>query len=261
MKRNVVSIDETKCTGCGLCAAACHEGAIQMVDGVARLVSDSYCDGLGACLPACPAGAITVEEREAAAFDEAAAERHLEARGKTSAPAKESGEPATAQPETLACGCAGTAAHTIERRPATSHVAPAQDHAKTECACAEQGSELQQWPCQIQLVAPNAPYFDDAELLVAADCTAYAHANFHSDFMRGKITLVGCPKLDDADYAGKLAQVLKAHEIKSLTVVRMEVPCCGGMVYAVKQAMISAGVMIPWRVITLGTDGEILDEA
>lgn len=234
MKRKIVHIDEDKCTGCGLCVNSCHEGALQMVNGKARLVSDSYCDGLGACLPACPAGAITVEEREAEAFDEEAVKKQGH------------GQPTPA----LACGCPGTHAHAIERpRPAAPAV--------FQPVVAE--SQLRQWPCQIQLVPVNAPYFDGAHLLVAADCTAYAYANIHSEFMRNKVTLIGCPKLDEADYAGKLTEILKAHDIQSVTVLRMEVPCCGGIVQAVKQALVNSGKMIPWRVITISTDGAILE--
>lgn len=268
MKRNIVRIDEEKCTGCGLCATACHEGAIAIIDGVARLVSDSYCDGLGACLPACPVGAITIEEREAEAFDEAAVKKHLDSMGKTTS-APGGTHTAAASPDMnapLPCGCPGTHAHAIERHAVSAEHASAHRRAagateEAQCACGGHQSELRQWPCQIQLVPVNAPYFDGAELLIAADCTAYSYANFHRDFMRGKITLVGCPKLDDADYAAKLAQILRAHEIKSLTVVRIEVPCCGGLVAAVKKAMADAGAMVPWRVITLSTEGEILDEA
>lgn len=271
MKRKIVRIDEEKCTGCGLCAAACHEGAIQVVDGVARLVSESYCDGLGACLPACPAGAITIEEREAPAFDQDAVQARLASLGKgTSMEGAEQAAAGAADGDApLPCGCPGSHAHAIERHArhavsgehASAHRRAAGATEEAECACGGHQSELRQWPCQIQLVPANAPYFDGAELLVAADCTAYAYADFHRDFMRGKITLVGCPKLDDADYAAKLAQILRAHEVKSLTIVRMEVPCCGGLVAAVKKAMVDAGALVPWRVITLSTEGEIIDEA
>ncbi len=243
MKRNIITIDESKCNGCGLCASACHEGAIRMIDGKAKLISESYCDGLGACLPACPVDAIHIEEREAAAFDAAAVEKHL-------AEQKKAVQQEEVKP--LACGCPGTHARTIERKAAqpveTVSVAPA----------GEQPSELRQWPVQIQLVAPNAPYFQNAHLLVAADCTAYANANVHSKWMKGRVTLIGCPKLDDADYSEKLEMILRMNEIQSLTVLRMSVPCCGGIVQAAKQAMMRAGVMIPWQVVTIDTNGEIL---
>lgn len=234
MKRKIVHIDEDKCTGCGLCVDSCREGALKMVNGKARLTSDSYCDGLGACLPACPAGAITVEEREAAAFDEEAAKQQGHS------------QPAPA----LACGCPGTHARAIER--------PRQAAASVFQPVAAE-SQLRQWPCQIQLVPVNAPYFDGAHLLVAADCTAYAHANVHGEFMRNKVTLIGCPKLDEADYAAKLTEILKAHDIQSITVLRMEVPCCGGIVQAVKQALVNSGKMIPWRVVIISTDGVVLE--
>lgn len=238
MKRKIISIDEEKCTGCGICADACHEGAIEMVNGKAKLVSESYCDGLGACLPHCPADAITIEEREAEAFDEEYARKHQQEK--------------LAKPENpvqnLACGCPGTAAKTIERK--QSAAAP---EARME-------SQLAQWPCQIKLVPVKAPYFQNANLLIAADCTAYAYANIQHDFMRGKVTLIGCPKLDDVDYSEKLTDILKANEIKSITVLRMEVPCCAGIVSAVKKAIIDSGKMLPWRVVTISTDGEILED-
>ncbi len=240
MKRKVVRIDEEKCNGCGLCVQACHEGALQLVDGKARLVSESYCDGLGNCLPECPTGAIAIEEREAAAYDEEAVKRNMEALKK-------------AAPEKLACGCPGTSARVIERESCAPGAAAPQKAPAPE-------SRLRQWPCQIRLVPVNAPYLDGASLLVAADCTAYAYANIHNDFMRGRITLIGCPKLDDVDYTEKLTEILKAHEIKSVTVLRMGVPCCGGIVNAVKQALINSGKMIPWRVVTVGIDGRILED-
>lgn len=236
MKRKIVHINEEKCNGCGLCINACHEGALQLVDGKARLISESYCDGLGACLPECPAGAISIEERDAAAFDEESVKRHE--------------EPKTAAPPTLACGCSGTHARTIEHRASTSGC---------QAPAFSREPQLRQWPCQVQLVPVNAPYFDGAHLLVAADCTAYAYAGIHEDFMRNKITLIGCPKLDDADYAGRLTEILKAHDIQSITVLRMEVPCCGGIVNAVKQALLNSGKMIPWRVVVIGTDGAVLE--
>ena len=240
MKRKIVKIDAEKCNGCGLCVSACHEGALQLVGGKAVLVSESYCDGLGACLPECPAGAITIEEREAAAFDEAAVQQNQA--GQTLRP-----------PEPLACGCPGTHARTIEKKSAPV-VAPTQPNATN----AE--SQLNQWPCQIKLVPVNAPYFDNAHLLVAADCTAFAYANIHQDFMKNKITLIGCPKLDEVDYSAKLAEIMKAHDLKSITVLRMEVPCCGGIVNAVKQAILNSGILLPWQVVTIGADGTILEQ-
>lgn len=238
MIRKIVSIDEDKCNGCGLCVNACHEGALQLIDGKAKLISESYCDGLGACLPECPAGAITIEEREADGFDEQAVKKQMENKKKT-------------EPQKLACGCPGTHARVIEKK----NSAPNSQASNTSPA----ESQLVQWPCQIKLIPVGAPYFENAKLLIAADCTAYAYANIHNDFMRNKITLIGCPKLDDVNYAEKLTQILKAHEIKSITVLRMEVPCCGGIVNAIKQALISSGKMIPWQVVTIGTDGSIIE--
>ncbi len=237
MKRKIIKIDEQKCNGCGLCVNACHEGALQLIDGKAKLISESYCDGLGACLPECPVDAIMIEEREAAAFDEEAVKKHIAAKTAPSPTAN------------LACGCPGTQARTIERQksPVVDPVTVGE-------------SQLRQWPCQIKLVAPNAPYFDNAQLLIAADCTAYAYANIHQDFMKNKITIIGCPKLDEIDYAEKLTAILKLHEIKSVTVLRMEVPCCGGIVQAVKNALAASNKLIPWRIVTISTDGNILDD-
>lgn len=241
MKRKIVKIDDEKCTGCGICVDACHEGALQLVGGKAKLVSDSYCDGLGACLPECPAGAITLEECDTTAYDEEAVKKHMETRQNPML-------------EKLACGCPGTLVRIIEQdgNPATVIPAVGND--------APAVSQLRQWPCQIRLVPVNAPYFDNAGLLVAADCTAYAYASVHNDFMRNKITIIGCPKLDDIDYTEKLTGILKAHELKSVTVLRMEVPCCGGIANAVKQALINSGKMIPWRIVTITTDGKITEE-
>ena len=233
MIRRIVQIEEEKCNGCGACAAACHEGAIAMVDGKARLMRDDYCDGLGDCLPSCPTGAITFVEREAAAYDESAV-LAAKARKQTALP----------------CGCPGTAAKSIERKKTPQNGAPLPQPA---------GSQLQQWPVQIKLVPENAPWFDGARLLVAADCTAYAYANFHQEFISGHITLVGCPKLDGVDYAGKLTRILRTHDIRSVMVVRMEVPCCGGIEQAVKKALQESGKFLPWQVVTLSTDGRILD--
>lgn len=193
MIRKIIEIQEEKCNGCGLCASACHEGAIGMVDGKARLLREDYCDGLGDCLPQCPTGAITFVEREAAPYDEAGISR------------------------------------------------------------------LRQWPCQIKLVPVNAPYFHKAKLLIAADCTAYTYADFHRDFMKGKITLIGCPKLDGADYSDKLTEIIKNNDIRSVTILRMEVPCCGGLEMAVKKALQNSGKFLPWQVVTISTEGQILD--
>lgn len=230
MIRKIIKINEEKCNGCGACAAACHEGAIEMINGKAKLTREDYCDGLGDCLPACPTNAITFEEREAPAYDEAAV---LKAKRE-----KEGG--------VLPCGCPGTQSKVIKRE-----AVPAMQTAVY--------SQLRQWPCQIKLVPVNAPYFDGAHLLIAADCTAYAYGNFHNDFMRNKITIIGCPKLDSIDYTEKLTAIIKNNDVKSVTVVRMEVPCCGGIENAVKNALMSSGKFIPWQVVTISTDGKILE--
>ncbi len=230
MKRKIIKIDEEKCNGCGACALACHEGAIEMINGKAKLTREDYCDGLGDCLPACPTGAITFEEREAPEYNEKAV---MEAKAKKSAP--------------LPCGCPGTNSKAIKR--------------DNDCAVstANVTSQLSQWPVQIKLVPVNVPYFDGANLLVAADCTAYAYGNFHNEFIRNHITLIGCPKLDDGDYTEKLTQIMANNNIKSLTIVRMEVPCCGGIEMAAKNALKVSGKFIPWRVVIISTDGRILD--
>ncbi len=233
MKRKIIRIDEELCNGCGACAADCHEGAIGMVNGKAKLLRDDYCDGLGDCLPACPTEAISFEEREALPYDEAA----------VLAAKKMPKEP-------LACGCPGTMAKTISRKTEITPQESIQTH---------NPSRLSQWPVQIKLVAPNAPYFDGANLLVAADCTAYAYGNFHNDFLKNKICIVGCPKLDMVDYTEKLTAIIADNNIRSVTVVRMEVPCCGGIENAVKQALQNSGKFIPWQVVTISTDGRILE--
>jgi len=234
MIRKIIRIDEDKCNGCGACAAACHEGAIGMVNGKAKLMREDYCDGLGDCLPACPTGAITFEEREAPAYDEAAV---LKAKAQ-----KEQ------KPDKLPCGCPGTNSKRIQREDSC------------EVKHAPLTSRLSQWPVQIKLVPVSAPYFDGANLLIAADCTAYAYANFHEEFIRNRITLVGCPKLDSVDYSEKLTAIIANNNIKSVTIVRMEVPCCGGLEMAAKRALQASGKFIPWRVVTISTDGRILED-
>ena len=240
MERKIIKIDEIKCNGCALCANACHEGAIAMVNGKAKLMRDDYCDGMGDCLPSCPTGAISFEMREAAAYDEAA----VAAKNKST----EKKTPAFS-------GCPGTAIRAFGRREQ-----PAM-HTQTQTAqpVEDTQSELMQWPVQIKLVPPNAQYFDGANLLVAADCTAFAYADFHKRFIKNHITLIGCPKLDSGDYAEKLTEILKSNEIKSVTVVRMQVPCCGGLENAVKQALRDCGKMIPWQVAVISTDGVLID--
>ena len=228
MIRRIIEINEEKCNGCGLCAQACHEGAIGMVDGKATLLRDDYCDGLGDCLPVCPMDAIKFVEREAAAYDEAAVLAN-----------KEKKEPP--------CGCAGSMAKTLQREEA----APVER--------APQQSQLRQWPVQIKLVPVKAPYFDGANLLIAADCTAYAYANFHQEFIRGKIAVVGCPKLDAVEYSEKLTEIIRHNDIKSVTVVRMEVPCCGGIERAAVTALQNSGKFIPWQVVTISVDGRIVE--
>ena len=240
MIRKIVHIHEDKCTGCGLCAAACHEGAIVMVNGKARLIRDDYCDGMGDCLPHCPTGAITFEQREAAPYNEAAVQA---AKAHKAAHAPHS--------------CPGSA-------PKTMHVCPGSMakalHPDAEIAAAAPEtapSQLRQWPVQIKLAPIQAPYFEDADLLIAADCTAYAYAKFHDEFLKDRVVLVGCPKLDSTDYAVKLAEIIRQNEVQSITVVRMEVPCCGGLEMAAKRALEASGKRMPWQVITVGTDGTI----
>lgn len=230
MIRKIIHIDQEKCNGCGLCANACHEGAIEMVNGKATLTREHFCDGMGDCLPACPAGAITFEEREASAYNAAAVEAAKHAK------------------QLRAGGCPGSAAMSM-KRPATA--APT--------AGEEPASQLQQWPCQIKLVPIQAPFFDGADVLVAADCTAFAYANIHQRFMAGKITLVGCPKLDAVDYAEKLSAIFQSNNIRSVTVLRMEVPCCGGIQRAVQNAIARCPEDIPCEVVVISRDGRILN--
>ena len=223
MIRRIIVIDEEKCNGCGLCATACHEGAIGMMDGKARLLREDYCDGLGDCLPACPMKAISFEEREAPVYNEAAV-----------LAAKKTKE--------LPCGCPGTVCQSME-----------QVSVATDVPC-----RLRNFPVQIKLLPPNAPYFDGAHLLIAADCTAYAYGNFHQDFMRDKVTLIGCPKLDGVDYSEKLTQIFENNEIRAITVTRMTVPCCGGLPYAVKTALENSGKTIPLEIVTISPNGDIV---
>lgn len=213
MNRIIIKIDEEKCIGCGLCVNACEQGAIQLIDGKAKLISEDYCDGLGNCLPKCPVDAIQLEEREAKAFDEEAS---------------------------------------IKRTAETNNY---KENEKTQ-----NPSQLRQWPVQLKLVPENAPYLDNSHLLIAADCSAFAYGNIHNDFMRNKVTVIGCPKLDNEDYSEKLAAILENNNIKTLTVLKMEVPCCSGLAMAAKNALIKSGKMIPWSIITISTDGKILED-
>ena len=228
MKRRIICIDQEKCNGCGLCAEACHEGAIAMVEGKAKLMREDYCDGLGDCLPACPVGAISFEEREAAPYDEKAVMKNK-----------------------LSGGCPGSQSRDILHKEGPGDKGP---------VSAPSVSRLRQWPVQIQLAPVNAPYFQGAKLLIAADCTAYAYGAFHEDFIKGHVALIGCPKLDHADYARKLTEIIKNNDIKSVQIVRMEVPCCGGITAAVQRALAQCGKQLPWHVTTISVQGEILEE-
>ena len=239
MIRRIIQINQEKCNGCGACAEACHEGAIAIADGKARLMRDDYCDGLGDCLPACPTGAITFVEREAAAYDEQAVMENKQRKMRN-------------EGMTLPCGCPGTHSKTIIRKDDS-------DLSEISSAVARPCSQLSQWPVQIKLVPANAPYFDGAKLLVAADCTAFACGDFHDRFIKGHVTLIGCPKLDFTDYSKKLTEIIRQNNIKSAAVVRMEVPCCKGIENAVKAALAASGKMIPWQVYTVSVDGRITD--
>ena len=231
MIRKIIQIDEDKCNGCGLCVTACHESAIEIIDGKATVIREDFCDGLGNCLPVCPTGAITFEDREAPAYDQAAVDRHIAAKKATE--------------EAPAHGCPGMRARQISRE--ASAPAP---------AAAPSSSELRQWPVQIKLMPITAPYYQGAHLLIAADCTAYAYANFHSEFIKNHITVIGCPKLDDIDYSEKLTALIRENDIRSVTVVRMEVPCCAGISHAAVEALKASGKFIPWKIVTIGIDGE-----
>ena len=275
MIRKIIKIDEAKCNGCGLCATACHEGAIDIIDGKAKLVRENYCDGLGDCLPNCPTGAITFEEREAPAYDDSAVKKaqeenrsiamnmtveeimqiedENERRKLMIAKMKEEGHGA---------GCPGSRMMELKKQEEAESVQAQVD----ACGCANEPvviqrntARLAQWPCQIKLVPTVAPFFDGSKLLVAADCTAYAYANMHEDFMKGRNTIIGCPKLDDIDYSEKLTEIIDNNDIKDVTIVRMEVPCCGGLEFATKTALQNSGKFIPWQVVTISRDGRILD--
>jgi NAD-dependent dihydropyrimidine dehydrogenase PreA subunit len=260
MIRKIIKIDEDKCNGCGACAAACHEHAIIMQDGKAKLIKDDYCDGLGDCLPVCPVDAIGFEEREAAAYDAKAVEEHKQAHN------------------ILPCGCHGSAEKTFSHPHKHKHSQHTSsecsehthaEHAHNHCNCSEghpedeenpSGSELMQWPVQIKLVSIQASYFEDCDLLVSADCCAYAYGRFHQDFIQDHITVIGCPKLDAIDYSEKLTEIFRLNTIRSITLTRMEVPCCGGLENAVKKAIAASGKDIPLRIVTIAADGKILNE-
>lgn len=242
MIRKIIKINEEKCTGCGICADACHEGAIGMVNGKAVLLREDYCDGLGDCLPACPEDAISFEEREAPAYDKEAVQANMAAKGKVL-----SASETAFSHQGHHGGCPGSKSHSI------SH----EKHASVNTHMPSI-SALSQWPVQIKLVPVQAPYFDQADLLVAADCTAFSYGNFHQDFIKNHITLIGCPKLDNADYSEKLSEIIRLNDLKSITIVRMEVPCCGGMEHAVKSAIAHSGKNITCRVVVISIDGNIL---
>jgi len=255
MVRKIIRIDEDKCNGCGACAAACHEGAIGMVNGKAKLLREDYCDGLGDCLPACPTGAITFEVREAPAYDEAAVLASKEAAS------KEDASKGAAKIPDLPCGCPGTQSRSLRGHQGGGCPGSQARALQQENAAPSGGrsiSWLRQWPVQIKLAPVNAPYFRGADLLIAADCTAYACGSFHEDFIRGRVTLIGCPKLDEGDYAEKLTRIFMANDIRTVTVTRMEVPCCGGIENAVRRAIAMSGKDIPLNVVTISVEGRIL---
>lgn len=259
MIRKIIHIDKEKCNGCGLCASACHEGAIGMVNGKAQLLREDYCDGLGDCLPACPTGAITFVQREAAAYDEAAVKEHLKNREAASVKPAVSANHAAP----VFSGCPGSRMRSMQRKNTENTSAGSNTASGTASNAVTAGnapeSQLTQWPVQIKLAPTNAPYFDNARLLIAADCTAFAYGNFHEKFIKNHITLIGCPKLDDVDYSEKLTEIIRNNNIREISIVRMEVPCCGGIVMAVQNALKQSGKMIPWQVVTISVDGKIME--
>lgn len=241
MKRDIISIDENKCNGCGICISGCHEGAIELVNGKAKLISDEYCDGLGDCLPQCPTDAIKIIQRDAADYDLKAVELKKDHSNKPNLP----------------CGCPGTMEKSIKRNVGlnvNSELTKTDKDVDVTVA-----SELNQWPIQLKLVNSKAGFLNGADILIAADCTAYAYGDFHKEFIKGRVALIGCPKLDDnAYYVEKIREILKNNNIKSITVVRMEVPCCAGIVSSVKEAMLTAGIIVPYREVTIGINGIII---
>ncbi len=243
MVRKIVSIDEEKCSGCGLCATACHENAIVMVNGKAKLIKDDFCDGFGDCLPSCPSGAIKITEREAAPYDEKAVEQRKQA--------------LEMQTHGQESGCPGSRIRIMKSNAHQDNVAPKSEGNMAETAPV---SHLTTWPVQIKLLPVSAPFYEGANLLIAADCTAYAYANFHKDFLHGKVCLIGCPKLDQIDYTEKLTQIIKDNNIKSVTLIRMEVPCCGGLQHAAEEAIKASGKFLQWRVVTISIEGRILED-
>ena len=247
MVRKIIKIDEEKCNGCGLCANACHEGAIEMVNGKAKLVRENFCDGFGDCLPGCPTGAITFEEREAPEYDETAVK---------AAKADNSGHHDSCDNgvgHQTDHGCPGSQFKMFgQKTDADMPLGPA-------AAMAHHPSRLMQWPCQIKLLPTTGDFYNGAKLLIAADCTAYAYANMHDDFMKGRVTMIGCPKLDEGDYTGKLTEIISNNDIRDVTIVRMEVPCCGGLQRAAENALKNSGKFIPWHVVTISRDGRIID--
>jgi len=252
MLRKIIHIDEEKCNGCGLCASACHEGAIDIIDGKAKLVRENFCDGFGDCLPGCPTGAITFEEREAPAYDAEAVKASQKKKAEETAMTEKERELMREMAGNAALhGCPGSRFMSLGRtEEMAQEAAPARE---------KPVSRLNQWPCQIKLLPARAPFYNGAKLLIAADCTAYAYASMHEDFMKGRITLIGCPKLDDVDYTDKLTEIIAGNDIKSVTIVRMEVPCCGGLQRAAENALRNSGKFIPWQVVTVSRDGRLLD--
>ena len=250
MLRRIIQINPELCNGCGICVTACHEGAIALIDNKAVLTRDDYCDGLGDCLPNCPTSAITFIEKDTLAYDDAAVKANIARKKLEAEKEQRTNDLLHAMAEESSCGCPGSHARSLPKQPSIANV--------IKTSSSSIASQLSSWPVQLQLVSPKASFFHDADLLIAADCSAYSYANFHQDFMKDKVTLIACPKLDDAAYVDKLAQIFSSNNIHSVTVVRMEVPCCGGLTSIVKQALSQSNQQIPFHVTTLSCDGQVL---